>query len=97
VIFFKIFFYFFSKILNYTILLLDKLLNVIILILKIFVLITIGLYFGLKKILPKIPFMNRLYNNKLNKYLNLIMNGRKNKIDLVFDLDGTLIKTSKLY
>lgn len=25
------------------------------------------------------------------------MNGRKDKIDLVFDLDGTLIKTSKVY
>ena len=76
---------------------LEKILLVFLVIFKIIILVIIGIYFGLRKITPNIPILKKISKNKFIKYLHKILPWNKPKINLVLDLDGTLIKSSKFF
>lgn len=68
--------------------------NFILIILKVIILIIVTLYFIVKKITPKFAFLRRISKIKFVKFLHKTLPSSKPKLNLVFDLDGTLIKTN---
>lgn len=92
----KIFFFFLIKFLNFILIILGKISLVLLMLLKIVILAIVGIYFGVKQITPNFPFLRKFSKIKFTKYLHKLLPKTKTKINLVFDLDGTLIKSTKI-
>jgi hypothetical protein len=76
---------------------LGHVISLLLILLKIIILVIVGIYFGLKRITPSFPLWKKFTKNKFVKYLHKVLPRSKPKINLVFDLDGTLIKSSKSF